>query len=69
MHPTTMNMGEPSNNDGCISPYPSENSISFHNEIVKILKSRKVVIPLIVNIEGNYNITVQRKQYQRKYES
>lgn len=67
IHPTTMNNGDPSSNDGCISPYPSQNSVAFHNEIEKILIKSNYVIPLIVDVTGNFNITVQRKNYQKKY--
>ncbi len=66
IHPTTMSNGIPSSNDGCISPYPSENSVSFYKEIIKVLTNSKLVIPLIVNIKGNYNITVQIKNYMPK---
>ncbi len=69
IHPTTMNNGDPSSNDGCISPYPSENAVAFHNEIEKILIKNNYVIPLMVDIEGNLNITVQRRKYQKKYVS
>lgn len=64
IHPTPPSFnGEPTGNDGCISPYPAENAVAFHNEIIKILTKPNYVIPLFVDVEDNYNITVQLTSY------
>jgi hypothetical protein len=58
IHPTRIDtIGEPMSNDGCISPFVISESTAFYFEISKILKSSKFIIPLIVNIIGNNNIT------------
>lgn len=66
IHPVRpLNSIEYRSNNGCISPYPIEDSVSFYEEISKILTNPKYVIPLTVNIIGNFNITVKLRDYVR----
>lgn len=65
IHPTRPMGKDYMSNDGCISPYPIEDSVQFYTVISQILNRRNLVIPLKVSIKDNYNITVNIKNYVR----